>query len=66
MAHLVEKRVKRASGMVTYYYIAQSVRKGERVKTKILEYLGKSPSRQRLAAAKAYWGVKQRPRKGGK
>jgi hypothetical protein len=48
----------------TYYYICKSTRVRGKVTTKVLEYLGKSPSRERLAAAKAYWGVKAK-RKGG-
>ena len=56
--------LRRATGK-QYYYVVKSVRKGNKVTTKVLEYLGESPSRQRLAAAKAYWGVIKK-RKGGK
>jgi hypothetical protein len=36
------------------------------VRQKTLEYLGAKPSPEKLAAAKAYWGVKAKPGKGGR
>ena len=53
-------------GKRSYYYVMRSERKGKQVRARVLEYLGRSPSRERLAAAKAYWGVKAKPRKGGR
>jgi hypothetical protein len=50
--------LKRKTGK-QYYYIMKSVRKGDRVTTKVLEYLGESPSRERLRRACEYWGVKK-------
>lgn len=47
-----------------YYYVCTSERKGDKVMTRVLEYLGARPSRERLAAAKAYWGVKSNAAKG--
>jgi len=45
-----------------YYYICRSVRKGDRVTTRVLEYLGAAPSRERLKRALEYWGVGKRRR----
>ena len=56
MAYL---RVKKAGkGRHSYVYIMESRRSGDKVSTKILEYLGKSPSKERLRRACEYWGVK--------
>ncbi len=58
MAYL---RVKKAGkGRHSYVYIMESRRSGDKVRTKILEYLGKSPSKERLRRALRYWGVKAR------
>ena len=59
MAHL--KRV--TIGKATYFYIVQSVRRGDKVTQRILEYLGREPSKARLAAALRYWKVKAKTRK---
>ena len=56
MAHL--KRVTVGKG--TYYYIVQSVRRGDSVSKKVLEYLGRDPDPKRLKKALEYWGVKAR------
>ena len=63
MAYL--KRV--TVGKVSYLYIVQSVRRGDSVTKKVLEYLGRDPSKARLAAAIKYWkvGVKKKPKKKG-
>ncbi len=49
-------------GKRTYYYVVQSVRRRDTVRQKVLEYLGRSPSKARLAAAIKYWkvGVKKK------
>ena len=54
MAYL--KRV--TIGRWTYIYIVQSVRRGDRVTKKVLEYLGRDPEPRRLKKALEYWGVK--------
>ena len=59
MAYL--KRVTIGSG--TYIYVVQSVRRGDRVTKKVLEYLGRDPSKARLAAAIKYWKVGKRKAK---
>jgi hypothetical protein len=55
MAYLRKQRV----GNSTYYYILKSVRKGGKVTSKMLEYLGRDPDRKRLKRAMEYWGVKK-------
>ena len=64
MAYLRVKRIK--SGR--YLYIQKSERKGGRMTTTILEYLGSAEkvSPARLKRALAYWGVKAKPAKGKK
>ena len=55
MAHLKIKRI----GYGNYYYIIHSIRRGGKVKKKILEYLGRDPDPKRLKRAMEYWGVKK-------
>jgi hypothetical protein len=65
MAYL---RILRKSG-TQYVYIMRSVRKGQRVIPKVLEYLGRDPDPVRLKRALAYWRVGQKrkaTRKGGR
>ena len=62
MAHLKIKLI----GNGTYYYIVQSYRREGKVKQKILEYLGRDPDPKRLKRALDYWGVKDKPKKGGR
>ena len=57
MAYLRKQRV----GSGTYFYIMKSVRKGEKVSGKMLEYLGRDPDPKRLKRALDYWGVKRKP-----
>jgi hypothetical protein len=47
-----------------YYYIVRSQRTGTRVRSKVLEYLGRDPHPARLKKAMVYWGVKEKPGKG--
>ncbi len=56
MAYL--KRV--TVGKRTYYYIVKSVRRGDSVTKKVLEYLGRDPDLKRLKRAMEYWGVRGR------
>ena len=58
MAHLKRVTIRKA----TYFYIVQSVRRGDKVTQKILEYLGRDPSKARLAAALKYWKVGAKPK----
>ena len=53
MAHL--KKVTIGKG--TYFYIVQSVRRGDSVSKKVLEYLGRDPDKKRLREALKYWKV---------
>ena len=48
-----------------YYYVVKSVRQGDKVISKVLEYLGpvSKVSRDRLKKAMEYWGVKALPKK---
>ena len=55
MAYLRITRVKGHS----YYYIVRSERKGNKVRGRILEYLGRDPDPARLKRAMRYWGVKK-------
>ncbi|MEE9292204.1 MAG: hypothetical protein V3U83_04665 [Acidobacteriota bacterium] len=69
MAYLRFK--KAGKGTNTYAYIMESRRRGDKVHTKILEYLGKSPSKERLRRACEYWdvkpkGAKRRPKRKAK
>ncbi len=43
-----------------YYYIMRSVRHGDKVESRIAEYLGANPDPKRLKNALKYWGVKAR------
>jgi len=63
MAYLRRTRI----GKATYIYIVQSYRKGDKVRSRVLEYLGRDPEPKRLAAACRYWkvGAKAKP-KGGR
>lgn len=58
MAHL---RKHRADGR-TYIYIMQSYRKGDKVLSRVLEYLGREDRLEpgRLKRALEYWGVKRK------
>jgi len=60
MAYL--KRV--TIGKRIYLYIIKSVRRGDRVEKKVLEYLGAEPGADRLRKALTYWGVKEKPGRG--
>ena len=60
MAYLAVKKVKR----FRYFYIVESVRRGDKVGKKILEYLGRDPDKKRLSAALRYWKVKAKRAKG--
>ncbi len=51
-------------GKNVYYSVLHGERRGGRVVTKTLEWLGKNPSRKKLAEARKYWKVK--PEKGGR
>ena len=53
MAYLRKRRI----GSGTYYYILRGERRAGKVVQKCLEYLGRSPSKARLAAAIKYWKV---------
>ena len=48
-----------------YYYVLQSYRKEGKVSTKVLEYLGREPEKERLERAFWYWGVKSRKGRDG-
>ena len=63
MAYL--KRVTIGSG--TYCYIVKSIRRGDKVSPKVLEYLGRADKLdpKRLRRACEYWGV-TKPGEGGK
>jgi hypothetical protein len=62
MAYLKRQRI----GNHVYCYILQSVRRGDKVGKRVLEYLGRDPDPKRLKRALAYWGVKAKPGKGGR
>ncbi len=49
-----------------YYYIMRSERKGGKVSSRVLEYLGAGPDPKRLKRALEYWGVKSKPGSKGK
>lgn len=61
MAYLKRVRIRQR----TYVYVVKSVRRGDDVTKKVLEYLGSDPSPARLRKAMEYWGVKsvRKPRK---
>ncbi len=50
---------KRRIGTGTYYYIIENRRRGGKVASRILEYLGRDPEPKRLKRALKYWGVKK-------
>jgi len=52
-------------GKRTYYYVVKSVRRGDTVRQKVLQYLGE-PDAATLKRACEYWGVKKMPGKGGR
>ena len=43
-----------------YYYIMRSVRHGDKVESRIAEYLGRDPEPRELKRALTYWRVKVR------
>jgi hypothetical protein len=57
---------KRRIGSGTYFYVIENRRRGGKVASRILEYLGRDPDPKRLKRALAYWGVKAKARKGGR
>ncbi len=59
MAYLRKQRVAAR----TYYYILKSVRRGGKVTSKMLEYLGRDPDPKKLKRALVYWGVKSKPKR---
>ncbi len=59
MAYIVERKVKGYS----YWYVVTSRRQGAQTRQKVLEYLGRNPSKKRLAEARKYWKVKSKRRK---
>ena len=64
MAYLKRVRIRER----TYVYVVKSVRRGDEVTKKVLEYLGSDPDPKRLRKAMEYWGVKSlgRQAKGGR
>jgi hypothetical protein len=62
MAYLRIKRGTRAS----YYYILESTRRGGKVSSKVLQYLGTDPDPATLKRALVYWkvGTKREPKRG--
>ena len=48
---------KQRKGNAVYLYIVQNRRRGDKVRQRVCEYLGRSPSKARLAAAIKYWKV---------
>ncbi len=53
-------------GKGTYLYIVQSVRRGDSVTKKVLEYLGRDPDPKKLKRALRYWRVGQRRNAGNR
>jgi hypothetical protein len=54
-------------GKHRYYYIVRAVRLSDnRIRQKVLEYLGRDPDPARLRRACEYWGVKANSRAGGR
>jgi hypothetical protein len=51
MAHLKRVRI----GQRSYCYIVRSVRRGDTVTKKVLEYLGAEPTQERIEEAIRYW-----------
>ncbi len=51
MAHLKRVRIRDR----TYYYVVQSVRRGDAITKKVLQYLGPEPDPARVKRALAYW-----------
>jgi len=57
MAYLKHVRI----GQRTYFYIIKSVRRGDKIVKKVLEYLGANPAPDRLRRALEYWQVRTKP-----
>ena len=51
-------RIKKM-GNGRYFYIVENRRRGDKVRQKVLEYLGRDPNPARLRRALRYWGVKK-------
>ena len=56
---------KQRKGKTDYYSVVENRRRGEKVTQKVLEYIGKDPSLERLAAAAKYWKVGTKARRKG-
>ena len=52
-------------GRYRYYIILRSVRRGNKVVSKTLEWLGRDPDPKRLKRAMEYWEVKGSPERAG-
>ena len=64
MAFLRINKVKTARGNTShYYYIVESRRRNDKIRQKVLEYLGRDPDPKRLKRALVYWGVKDKRRR---
>ena len=57
---------KQRKGNAVYFYIVQNRRRGDKVRQRVCEYLGRDPDPKRLKRALDYWGVKVRSGKQGK
>ena len=53
-------RIMKPSGRGSYYYIVESRRKGDRIRQKVLEYLGRDPDPEKLKRALRYWRVRSK------
>ena len=49
---------KQRKGNAVYLYIVQNRRRGDKVRQRVCEYLGRDPDPKRLKRALRYWGVK--------
>ena len=59
---MVFMRIKEM-GSGRYFYIVENHRRGDKVRQKVLEYLGRDPDAARLRRALRYWGVKRSKKK---
>ena len=58
----ISERRNAHGNRVRYYYIVENHRRGDIVRQKVLEYLGRDPDPKRLKRALVYWGVKDKKR----
>ena len=56
----ISQRLNAQGNRIRDYYFVEFYRRGDIVRQKVLEYLGRDPDPKRLKRALEYWGVKDK------